>query len=110
MRRLLIGLVLGAGPALATPLMTPDHPLWVQDAVRSLRQRGLVSAGCLPDEALRRGDVGALLQRFADLEKAEQQNFATQADLGEVRRLLEALMEESNRLDQRTEAIHPPQP
>jgi hypothetical protein len=92
----------------AAPLMTEEYPLWVQDAVRSLRARGLVSAGCLPQQAMTRSDMGPFLQRLVEMQDQEQQSLAGRNQLGEVRRLLESLLEGAAELNQRVEAVQPP--
>ena len=105
MKRMLAILLLTAPlAASASPLMTEDYPLWVQDAVRSLRQNGLVSAGCLPDQALTRSDLAPLLDKVFDLQEKQEAQLAPKSDLTEVRTLLESLLEQSARLNGRVEA------
>lgn len=108
MRRFLLVLLL-SGWVWATPLMTEDYPLWVQDAVRTLKERGLVSAGCLPGQALTRADMGPLLQRLVDLQDKELQQYAGKDELQELRRLLEALLEGAADLQQRVEKLQLPE-
>lgn len=106
--RILLLVFLFSGWAWATPLMTEDYPLWVQDAVRTLKERGLVSAGCLPAQAITRSDMGPLLQRLVDMQEKELQQYAGKGELNEVRRLLEALLEGTADLERRVNNIHPP--
>lgn len=89
--------------ASASPLMTEEYPLWVQDAVRSLRQNGLVSAGCLPDQALTRSDLAPLLDKVFDLQEKQEAQMAPKSDLAEIRTLMESLMEQTARLNGRVE-------
>ena len=88
--------------------MTKEYPLWVQDAVRSLRQRGLISAGCLPQQAMSRSDMGPLLQRMLTLEDQDLQQYAGHKDMDEIRRLLESLMEGTSELNRRVDQIQVP--
>jgi len=81
--------------------MTEDYPLWVQDAVRTLRQNGLVSAGCLPDQALTRTDLAPLLDKVFELQEKQSSQLAPKSDLKDIRGLMESLMEETARLNQR---------
>lgn len=105
MKRLIFALLLLAPlAASASPLMTEDYPLWVQDAVRSLRQNGLVSAGCLPDQALTRSDLAPLLDKVFDLQEKQEAQLVPKSDLTEVRTLLESLLEQTSRLNGRVEA------
>ena len=105
MKRLLAILLLTAPlVASASPLMTEEYPLWVQDAVRSLRQNGLASAGCLPDQALTRTDLAPLLDKVFDLQEKQEARLAPKSDLSEVRTLLESLLEQTARLNGRVEA------
>ncbi len=105
MKRLLAVLLLVTPlAAQASPLMTEDYPLWVQDAVRTLRQNGLVSAGCLPDQALTRGDLAPLLNKVFDMQEKQEAQMAPKSDLTEVRTLVESLMEQTSRLNGRVEA------
>ena len=76
--------------ASASPLMTEEYPLWVQDAVRTLRQQGLVSAGCLPDQALTRGDLAPLLDKVFQLQEKQEAQLAPKSDLSEIRSLMNA--------------------
>jgi len=105
MKRIIASLLLVAPlAASASPLMTEDYPLWVQDAVRSLRQNGLVSAGCLPDQALTRSDLGPLLDKVFDLQEKQEAQLGSKSDLTEIRTLVESLMEQTSRLNGRVEA------
>lgn len=105
MKRLfVVMLLLSPLAAQASPLMTEDYPLWVQDAVRTLRQNGLVSAGCLPDQALTRGDLAPLLDKVFDLQEKQESQLAPKSDLTEIRTLMESLMEQTSRLNGRVEA------
>jgi len=102
MKRLLCSwLLLAPLVASASPLMTEDYPLWVQDAVRTLRQNGLVSAGCLPDQALTRTDLAPLLDKVFELQEKQSSQLAPKSDLKDIRGLMESLMEETARLNQR---------
>lgn len=85
----------------ASPLMTEEYPLWVQDAVRTLRQQGLVSAGCLPDQALTRSDLAPLLDKVFQLQEKQEAQLAPKSDLQEIRSLMESLMEQTARLNGR---------
>lgn len=87
--------------ASASPLMTEEYPLWVQDAVRSLRQQGLISAGCLPDQALTRGDLAPLLDKVFQLQEKQEAQLAPKSDLTEIRSLMESLLEQTARMNQR---------
>ena len=87
--------------AMASPLMTEEYPLWVQDAVRTLRQQGLVSAGCLPDQALTRSDLAPLLDKVFQLQEKQEAQLAPKSDLQEIRSLMESLMEQTARLNGR---------
>lgn len=105
MRRIFAVLLLVAPlAASASPLMTEEYPLWVQDAVRTLRQNGLVSAGCLPDQALTRGDLAPVLDKVFDLQEKQEAQLAPKSDLTEIRALMESLMEQTSRLNGRVEA------
>ncbi|MFN8609336.1 MAG: hypothetical protein U0931_17490 [Vulcanimicrobiota bacterium] len=90
--------------ASASPLMTEEYPLWVQDAVRTLRQQGLVSAGCLPDQALTRGDLAPLLDKVFQLQEKQEAQLAPKSDLSEIRSLMESLLEQTARLKGRVDA------
>ena len=81
--------------------MTEEYPLWVQDAVRTLRQQGLVSAGCLPDQALTRSDLAPLLDKVFQLQEKQEAQLAPKSDLQEIRSLMESLMEQTARLNGR---------
>jgi len=94
--------------ASAGPLMTEEYPMWVQDAVRSLRAQGLISAGCLPAQALARSDMMPLLQKFVELQQEQLQPYAGKNDLSEIRALLESLLESTADLERRTQDVHPP--
>lgn len=83
--------------------MTEEYPLWVQDAVRTLRQNGLVSAGCLPDQALTRTDLAPLLDKVFQLQEKQSAQLAPKSDLTDIRGLMESLMEETARLNQRVD-------
>jgi hypothetical protein len=89
---------------LASPLMTEEYPLWVQDAVRSLRQQGLVSAGCLPDQALTRSDLAPLLDKIFQLQEKQEAQLAPKTDLQEIRSLMESLLEQTARMNAKLEA------
>lgn len=105
MKRLLTILLLSAPlVASASPLMTEEYPLWVQDAVRSLRQNGLVSAGCLPDQALTRSDLAPMLDKVFEMQERQEALLAPKSDLTEVRGLLESLLEQTARLNGRVES------
>jgi hypothetical protein len=105
MKRLFTILLLSAPlAASASPLMTEEYPLWVQDAVRSLRQNGLVSAGCLPDQALTRSDLAPMLDKVFEMQERQEALLAPKSDLTEVRGLLESLLEQTARLNGRVEA------
>ena len=108
LRNVVLGLLCGTRLALAGPLMTEEYPLWVQDAVRTLRQRGLVSAGCLPQQALSRSDMGPLLQQMLDLNDQNLQQRAGLKDLKDIRLLLESILEGTSELNRRIEKIQPP--
>ena len=95
--------------ASAGPLMTEEYPLWVQDAVRSLRARGLISAGCLPQQAMTRSDMGPFLQRLVEMQEKELEPYAGRSDLSEVRKMLESLLEGTAELKQKVENVHPPE-
>lgn len=102
MKRLLcLWLLVTPLAASASPLMTEDYPLWVQDAVRSLRQQGLISAGCLPDQALTRGDLAPLLDKVFQLQEKQEAQMAPKSDLTEIRSLMESLLEQTARMNQR---------
>ena len=90
--------------ASASPLMTEEYPLWVQDAVHTLRQQGLVSAGCLPDQALTRGDLAPLLDKVFQLQEKQEAQLAPKSDLSEIRSLMESLLEQTARLKGRVDA------
>ena len=81
--------------------MTEEYPLWVQDAVRTLRQQGLVSAGCLPDQALTRSDLAPLLDKVFQLREKQEAQLAPKSDLQAIRSLMESLMEQTARLNGR---------
>ena len=94
--------------ASADPLMTVEYPVWVQDAVRALRSQGIISAGTLPQQAITRNDMWPVLRRFMELQEKEDEGLARKQDLQEVRSLLESLLEEAARQNQRVDQIHPP--
>lgn len=87
----------------AAPLMTEEYPLWVQDAVKTLRQQGLISAGCLTDQALTRGDLSPLLNQIFQRQEAEEARLASKSDLHEIRHLMETLMQGANHLNQQVD-------
>jgi hypothetical protein len=98
----------------AAPLMTSEYPLWVQDAVLALKQRGLLSAGCLPQEAVTRKEMTPVLENWLRLQSQETEPFVRRDDLAEVKLLLEGLLEQGSHLQQRTQSVksslerHPP--
>ncbi|MBS2034682.1 hypothetical protein JST97_06835 [bacterium] len=103
-RMLCLWILIAPLAASASPLMTEEYPLWVQDAVRTLRQQGLVSAGCLPDQALTRGDLAPLLDKVFQLQEKQEAQLAPKSDLTEIRSLMESLMEQTARLNQRMDS------
>lgn len=103
--KILCAFLLLSHTVLAAPLFTREYPLWVSDAVRSLRERGLISAGAVTDHALQRGELSAVLERYLELQQREQQDFADRGDVEELRRLLDSLLQGTHDLERRTDAV-----
>lgn len=99
-----LGLAL-ASSAGAAPLMTEEYPLWVRDAVLILREKGLVSAGSLPHQAINRREMTPLLQRWLEVQDKEMAPFASREELGEIRLLLEALQADVDKMSDRIEPM-----
>lgn len=90
----------------AAPLFTQDYPVWVGDAVRTLRERGIISAGTLPQQAINRSEMGQVLERYMRSQTAEQNGkFATREEVTELRTLIEQMLGEAERLNQRADGV-----
>lgn len=90
----------------AAPLFTQDYPVWVGDAVRTLRERGIISAGTLPQHAINRSEMGQVLERYMRTQTAEQDGkFATREEVTELRTLIEQMLQEAERLNQRADGV-----
>jgi hypothetical protein len=90
----------------AAPLFTQEYPVWVGDAVRTLKERGIVSAGTLPQQAINRNEMGQVLERYMRSQKSEQDGkFATREEVSELRTLIEQMLQEAERLNQRADGV-----
>lgn len=104
-RFVLICVVLASQAAGAAPLFTQEYPVWVGDAVRTLRERGIVSAGTLPQQAINRSEMGQVLERYMRVQTADRKAFATQDELAELRKLLESISDAAEQLNAPAERL-----
>jgi hypothetical protein len=103
--RLLLLVCCSFGALGAEPLLTPQVPGWAQDAVHTLRERGLFSAGMTPHQALCRSEMMPVLEGWLERESRHQQSLAPRSDLEEVRAWLRSLQQETERLEQRVDSL-----
>ncbi len=89
----------------AEPLLTPQVPGWAQDAVHTLRERGLFSAGMTPHQALSRSEMMPVLEGWLEWERRRQQPLAPRAELEEVRSWLKSMQQETEALQQRVDSL-----
>jgi hypothetical protein len=97
--------LLSVGTAGAAPLFTTSYPVWVEDAVRTLREQGIFSAGLLPEQAISRNELAPVLERYLQSQEKAQQNFAPRSDLNEVRGVLQGVDQAAQDLNRRVQGL-----
>lgn len=89
----------------ADPLLTPEVPLWARDAVFTLRERGIFSAGMSPHQALARSEMMPLLESWLQQESRLDSALSPRNELDELRLWLKSLQKQSESLQQRVDSL-----
>lgn len=106
-KTLCIGICL-CSVAQGAPLLTEDYPLWVRDAVFTLREKGLISAGCLPQQAVGRSEMTPIFERWLELQTRQEADLASKEEAESLRQLLESFRQSLDQLEQRVEPLEKP--